>query len=94
MVPFEVTGFDCQKLLTVPQFEYVHDNKSIIRQWRKLLGNTKPKHTYKPSKNITVIVVRKYHDMALDKTLEVGAIVDMVPDRAETIINAGYAVQA
>ena len=94
VVSFEVDEFDCQKLLTVPQFKYVHDNKSIIRQWRKLLGNTKPKHTYKPSQNITVRVVRKYHDMVLDRTLEVNAIVDMAPNRAETIINAGYAVQA
>ena len=93
MVPFEVDGFDCQKLLTVPQFEYKYDNKSIIKQWRKLLGNTKPKHNYKPSKNPRVRIIRRYHDMVLGKTLENNTVVEMVPERAELVCNAGYAVR-
>lgn len=73
IVPFEVDGFDVEKILNVPKFEYKHDNKGIINQWRKLLGNTKPKQDYTPIKQIMVVVRREYYDLMLNETMKIGA---------------------
>ena len=89
-VPFEVDDFDCQKLLNIPQFEFTWDNAKIIKQWRKMLGNTKPTRKYKPSKNKTVRIIKQYQDMALNRILKVGEIVEMTPNRADMVINAGF----
>jgi len=73
VVPFDVDDFNVRKILDIPKFEYEHDNKGIIKQWRKLLGNTKPKHDYTPTKQITVVVRREYYDLMLNETMKIGA---------------------
>lgn len=90
IVPFEVEEFDCQKLLNVPQFEFKYDNARIVKQWRKILGNTKPTRKYKPEKNRKVLILKKYQDIVLKRVLQSGEIVEMTPNRAEVIANAGF----
>ncbi len=90
VVPFEVEEFDCQKLLEIPQFDFKWDNAKIIKKWRKILGNTKPIRKYKPSKGKKVRIIKQYHDIVLNRTLQIGEVVEMIPDRADTIINAGF----
>jgi glycosyltransferase involved in cell wall biosynthesis len=89
-VPFEVDGFDVQKLLDIPQFEYRRDNAKPVKQWRKLLGNTKPKHTYKPDERVSVRIIRSYKDIQLDRVLAVGEIITVQKMRAEAIQQAGF----
>lgn len=90
VVPFDVTGFDCHKLLNIPEFEYKRDNTKIVKQWRKVLGNTKPKHTYKPEQTVQIICTKTYKDLVLQRTIKEGEIVSMNTDRASRVCNAGY----
>lgn len=91
IVPFEVDGFDVKQLLNIPKFEFKRDNAKIVKQWRKLLGNTKPKKTYKPGKLVMVRARKEYLDTVLNRVIKVGEHVQMLPDRAEAVINAGFA---
>ena len=90
VIPYEVDGFDCRKLLNIPKFDYPYDNTSIIKQWRKVLGNTKPKHTYKPEELITVHITRPYFDTELRRNMNPGDIINVKQYRADLIINAGF----
>ena len=90
IVPFEVDGFDCNRLLEVPQFEFTWDNAKIIKKWRKLLGNTKPTRKYKPQKNRKVRIIKQYQDVVLKRILKVGEVVEMAPNRADMVANAGF----
>lgn len=90
VVPFEVDGFDCTKLLDIPQFEFKWDNTNLVKQWRKILGKTKPKHTYKPKETQKVYILKQYKDIALERILSIGDVVDMAPDRADRVVELGY----
>jgi len=82
IIPFDM-DFDVKRLLQVPSFTYEYDVDKIIGQWRKLLGKTKPKHTYKPDDMVPVTVICRYTDIELGRTLEVGERLSMHPDRAQ-----------
>lgn len=88
VVPFEVDGFDVHKLLTVPHPEYFRDNTKVVKQWRKLLGNTKPTHSYKPEDKVLFEVTKRYRDIQLDRILEIGEQVRMYRSRAESLAAA------
>lgn len=90
VIPFEMESFDCKKLLDIPIFEYKSDNARIIKQWRKLLGSTKPKHDYNPNDKVSLEVIRKYRDMQLNRVLDVGERIMVSKCRAESIQSAGY----
>lgn len=91
IVPFEVDGFDITKLLNVPQFVYKRDNSKIVKQWRKLLGNTKPTKKYKPGKTVRIVVKRDYNDINLNRLVRIGERIEVPSARAEEIIRAGFA---
>lgn len=78
IIPFDMK-FDVRKLLDIPTFTYNKTNTASIKQWKSLLGNTKPKHDYKPDdKSILVKIINSYYDMNLSRTLkqeEVAAVV-------------------
>lgn len=90
IVPFEVEKFDVQKILDVPKFEYKHDNEKIIKQWRKLLGNTKPKHDYVPVEELLVSVTTEYFDMRLNEVLHINDKIAMPVERAMDLKNKGF----
>lgn len=90
VVPFEVDGFDVTKILKIPEFEYTHDNEKIIEQWRKILGNTKPKGGYKPKKEVDVIVTREYRDMQRDEIMKVGTRFTTKMARAYELYGLGF----
>lgn len=90
IVPFDME-FDVTKLLNIPSFEYTYDNEPIIKQWRELLGNTKPKGEYDPGKLKTIEITKAYYDTVLDRTLQPGEIVSMTEDRARMVADEyGY----
>lgn len=90
IVPFEVDEFDVNKLLEIPQFEYKRDNAKIVKQWRKILGSTKPKKKYKPEKSVLVYAKRDYMDTVLNRVVHMGERLEMQADRARAVIGAGY----
>jgi tRNA U54 and U55 pseudouridine synthase Pus10 len=90
VIPWDIKKFDCKILLKVPQFTYKRDNEKIVKQWRKLLGDTKPTHSYKPSKAVTVKVINTYKDMILNQVLVKGTYLQMPRERAQTVQKAGY----
>ena len=90
IVPFDM-DFDVKKLLNIPKFTYKHDNQKIIDSWRKLLGNTTPKHDYNPDdayKWVEIIVT--YRDLYFNKQFQVGDLIRMPNDRAEMVCSKGY----
>lgn len=90
IVPFEVDGFDVKKILDIPKFEYEHDNAEIIKQWRKLLGETKPKGNYKPKKEAELLVIREYRDLQRDQVMKVNDRFVAPYGRALELQNLGF----
>lgn len=90
IVPFEVDDFDVRKLLMKPIFEYVHDNKAIIKQWRKVLGKGDPKHDYEPNKMVTVRVLQDYFDKGLQRDLKRDDVVQMTFKRVSILEPRGF----
>ena len=84
IVPYDM-DFDVKKLLNVPQFEFEYDNEPIIKQWRELLGNTKPKGDYVVYKQSVrpVRVISPYRDLELNRELRQGELVEMRQDRID-----------
>ena len=88
-VPFDMS-FDVKKLLDVPEFEFKYDNYAIIKQWRDILGNTKPKKKYKPEKQVMIVCTHKYHDSNLARIVRIGEYLKVTEQRAAQICGAGY----
>lgn len=90
IVPFEVEEFDVKKILKVPRFTYYHDNDSIIKQWKELLGDTKPTQDYKPKKDVEVIVQIAYWDLQRNEDMKPGMKVGMKILRALELQGLGF----
>lgn len=89
IVPFDM-DFDVNILKEIPKVEYKRTNTQSIKEWRKLLGDTKPMHDYKPEELTTIQVTNTYHDTQLNRKLNKGEVVSVPEERAKLIINAGY----
>ena len=89
IVPFDM-DFDVNILLNIPKFTYKRTNTASVKQWRKLLGDTKPKHDYKPKDQIPVQIIRQYKDLLLDRRVSVGEIIFVDEDRANDLVKVGY----
>ena len=91
LVPFEITDeIDVEMFKRVPQFEYHYDNDARIKQWRKILGNKRPKHKYDPSKMPECKITKEYFDIEFRRSMRVGEVVRMPISRAQTVRDAGY----
>ena len=94
IIPFDVSGIDARKFLNVPTPEWAWDNEKIVKQWRKILGNTKPKGEYKKQGAfVKVQIIEDYGDLELGRNVKAGEEIVMRRDRARTIIMAGKAVE-
>ena len=82
IVPYNM-DFDVRKLLDVPEFEFTYDNGPIIKQWRELLGNKKPKHDYKPDDMVMVTICSPYTDIELGRVMDPGEQLMMKVSRAK-----------
>ena len=94
-LPFVITDdlkLDRILLRSLKGFEYKYDNEARVKQWRKILGNTKPKRKYNPKDKIMVRIVKPYYDMYLSRDMRPGEQILMVKDRAEIVSDAGYGV--
>lgn len=89
IIPFDM-DFDVEILRKVPHFYYDYDNDTIKSQWRELLGDTTPTHSYKPMECILTEVVHPYHDMELERDMGRGEQILMREDRAGQLKALGF----
>ena len=89
IVPFDM-DFDVLKLLEVPEVQYKQTNTKSIKEWRKILGDTVPKHDYVPEKLKTVKILKEYKDVAIGRILSQGEKVIMSEERAKLVVDKGY----
>ena len=61
-----------------------------MSKWKKVLGNTKPEHTYKPQKMLLTRVKTLYKDMQLNRVMKTGEKVLMPEARAKQCAEAGF----
>jgi glycosyltransferase involved in cell wall biosynthesis len=95
VLPFDMKNIDINKIYSqIPKFEARRSrNNDIIKQWRKVLGNTKPKNRYNPNTEfIDVTVIECYGDLELNRNMTVGERVRMRKDRAIMLMNRGLVV--
>lgn len=90
IIPFDM-GFDVKKLLKVPKFKDNHANDEIIGKWREVLGDSKPISPYKPSETVMIRALRDYNDTKQNRNVKYGEIYEVPQERANVIINAGFA---
>ena len=89
IIPFDM-DFDVEILRKVPHFYYDYDNDTIKSQWRELLGDTTPTHSYKPIECILTEVVHPYHDMELERDMGRGEQILVREDRARQLKALGF----
>lgn len=92
VLPMDLSEYDVTELLDIPSFSYTYNNGLIVSKWKKLLGNTKPTHSYKPEPTRIVEIIQQYRDIELNRTLSVGEVVTMSVDRALKVQEAGYGI--
>ena len=89
IVPFDM-DFDVNKLLEIPEFNYKYNNGTIVTKWKKLLGNTKPTHSYKPEEMVNVKILRQYTDVEMGKMVYPGEEYSMRKERAVQVEGHGF----
>lgn len=89
VVPYDM-DFDVTKLLDVPVVNYDYDNDAIIKQWRSVLGNTKPRRDYDPGAMVRVKVTQNYYDVVREEEMRKGQEAIMTKQRADHVMEAGY----
>ena len=89
IVPLDM-DFDVKKLKKIPEFKYTYNNGTLVTKWKKVLGNTKPEHTYEPQNMKLIRVIALYKDMKLNRVMKVGEKVLMPEERAKQCAEAGF----
>lgn len=91
IIPYDINEhFNPRFILNKPGFHYEYDNKSIIAQWREVLGDTEPTHSYQPPELVTVLVDSAYKDTELGREIKVGEYIEVSKERAKKIVDAGF----
>jgi hypothetical protein len=90
IVPKDLGDYDTTAFYTVPKFTYKYNNGLLVSAWKKVLGNTKPTHSYKPQERESVTITQRYFDNVLAREMEPGETVSMTKDRAELVRSAGF----
>lgn len=90
IVPFDMS-FDVNMLLNVPQFTDNRTNDDVLQKWRSLLGDTVPNHIYDPANRVRIRALREYKDTALNRYIQMHQVYEVTPERADKIVNAGFA---
>ena len=95
-VPFDMNDeeIDVHKFYNkrLKGFKYEYDNASRIKQWRELLGDTKPLGTYKINDHSRLVVKQEYNDLQLNRSVKVGEVLWLENQRAAQIEAMGYGV--
>lgn len=85
IIPFDM-GFNVNRLLKVPSFKYLYDNKGIKKTWDKIIN-----HKIKPKKpkGVKVRILMTYNDTLLKRQIQGGEVITVSAARAKAIVNAG-----
>ena len=59
-------------------------------QWKRILGNKKPKRDYVPQMSVNVECIHQYYDKELQRTVKKGETIQTSEQRAQLICGAGY----
>ena len=70
IVPFDMEKVDAKRFKDVPAFTFKWDNKKIVKEWRQVLGNTKPTRSYKPGEMVQVRATQAYFDIVLQRDIK------------------------
>jgi len=89
-VPFDMKDIDLSMFNKKLDCAYTYNNEKRIKQWRKVLGNTKPTHRYNPDELKYVRIITDYYDIELQQELTAGTEIQMTAERAQTVRDAGY----
>ena len=81
IIPFDM-DYDVEKLLDIPSFKYTYNNGTLVSKWKKILGNTKPTHSYVPDLMCKVRVLTNYFDTELGRAVSKGETLEMRRERA------------
>lgn len=93
IVPFNISDDkSIKRILNVPNFTFKHDNKSIVNQWRKILGNTKPTKSYAPQEPVEVFITKTYSDTVLHTLIKTGQTITVPESRAKQLEAAGVGI--
>ena len=88
ILPFDM-DFDIKQLLDIPKFTYNYNVSAIVKQWRTLIGKSKPFNQYKPNDSNRVRVIIPYYDIALKRTLQKGEVLSMTQERINIVMSKG-----
>ena len=102
IIPFDVdqmTDEEVKRIYT-DQLAFFHyeentfedKTEEIVKKWRKVLGNTKPTHSYKYDETQRTIVcnVSAFRDVVLDRKFRKGETQTTDADRARDLVSKGY----
>ena len=94
IVPYDMT-FNAKKLRNVPSFTFKWKNAEIIKQWRSILGDTKPTRTYKPNAMVTVEALTNYFDIVMQRDVRKGELIQCTAQRGQdlSIKNLGRVIE-
>lgn len=94
IVPFEASQADVERFLDIPDMKpHKPRNNEIIKQWRKILGDTKPIDKYKPPLLVPVRCIQRYTDTMLGRLVEVGEVIQVPEERAQGLIAHQFGVR-
>lgn len=91
IIPFDM-DFMIEKILNVPKFKYIPNNKPLLETWREILGDTKPKHIYDPMNPTRVKIIRQYFDVQLQRLVERNEEFTVGFVRAHKLMSLGFAI--
>ena len=97
VIPFDMKDIDVEKIYKcIPHFkELPCRNAELIKQWRELLGNTTPTHSYDPGDGfIEVVALQNYNDLELQRYIPIGTKLKMRKERALALISANLVGRA
>ena len=96
-IPFDIEKMSDEEVKgiydNIPICEQFDDKSDeIIKKWRKVLGNTKPKHTYvyDDTQKTIMCTCSKFRDVVLDKVFHTGDIQTVDQERARALVAQGY----
>lgn len=91
IVPFDMEDIDYERIYNSKfNFKYTLNNNEIIKQWRKILGNTTPlgNYVYRKPETVRVRIVKTYYDVELKRNVRRNEVIEVLKSRAANLIDA------
>ena len=97
ILPFDMEKINIKKIIKgVKPFKYDNKNKSKVKQWQKILGDTVPVGDYvytepDPTALVMMKVVRPYYDMILERKIKKNEVLNVDQERSKQLLKAKVA---